>query len=105
MAGHPRRYAQVAGSADYLQALLPLQTWVTIAAIGLISAQFIFLFNLFWSMRRGVLATANPWESTSLEWAEPAENVTVNHGPYEYGPNATGSDFTVQSAPTQETSK
>ncbi len=104
MAGHPRRYAQVTGSAEYLQALLPLQTWVTIAAVGLISAQAVFLFNLFWSMRRGAMAGANPWESTSLEWQTSAGAVVVHYGPYEYGPNASGSDFTVQSAPARETS-
>jgi cytochrome c oxidase subunit I len=84
MAGHPRRYSQVAGSAEYLQALLPLQTWVTIAAVGLISAQLIFVVNLFWSMRRGAMAPANPWQSTTLEWTPLPEGMVVHHGPYEY---------------------
>lgn len=85
MAGHPRRYSQLAGSAEYLQALLPLQTWVTIAALGLIAAQTIFLINLFWSLKRGAMASANPWESTTLEWQSDSEDVVVYHGAYEYG--------------------
>jgi heme/copper-type cytochrome/quinol oxidase subunit 1 len=87
----------VAGSAEYLQALLPLQTWVTIAAVGLISAQLIFLVNLFWSMRRGALAPPNPWQSTTLEWQTFAEGSVVHHGPYEY--RADG--FVVQSEPIE----
>ena len=93
MAGHPRRYAQIAGSAEYLQALLPLQMWVTLASIGLIAAQAIFLFNLFWSMKRGAVAEANPWQSTSLEWQNADGPVVVHHGPYEYGRDG----FVVQS--------
>ncbi|HUQ49426.1 MAG TPA: cbb3-type cytochrome c oxidase subunit I [Terriglobales bacterium] len=104
MAGHPRRYSQIAGSADYLQALLPLQTWVTLAAVFLITAQMIFLFNLFWSMARGKRADTNPWRSTTLEWQPQGEQPTVHHGAYEYGLTTSGSDFVIQSQAPEGTS-
>jgi len=97
MAGHPRRYAQIAGSAEYLQGLLPLQTWVTCAAIGLIAAQFIFLANLFWSLRRGCVAETNPWNATTLEWQPPSEALVVYRGAYEYGVVRDGRDYRMQS--------
>jgi cytochrome c oxidase subunit 1 len=100
MAGHPRRYSQILGSADYLQRLLPLQRFITIAAIVLITAQLIFLFNLFRSMRKGKFAGANPWESTTLEWVTPisGERIIVSHGPYEFGTQPGSShDFVLQS--------
>jgi cytochrome c oxidase subunit I len=97
MAGHPRRYSQIAGSAEYLQKLLPLQTWITIAAILLIAAQAIFLFNLFWSIFRGRVAQPNPWESTSLEWQPLRKELVIHHGPYEYGGNRLNKDFLLQS--------
>ena len=28
-----------------------------------------FIFNFFWSMRRGEKVGANPWNATTLEWA------------------------------------
>jgi cytochrome c oxidase subunit I len=62
MAGHPRRYSQIVGSADYLQPLLPIQTFITISAIVLMSAQGIFLFNLVRCWHSGPRASDNPWE-------------------------------------------
>jgi cytochrome c oxidase subunit 1 len=102
MAGHPRRYSQIQGSADYIQRLLPLQTFITISAIVLITAQLIFLFNFFRSMKRGKFSGANPWESTTLEWAVPelGQKIIVNHGPYKFGNfQSSGSqrDFVMQS--------
>jgi cytochrome c oxidase subunit 1 len=102
MAGHPRRYSQIQGSAEYLQKLLPLQTFITLSAILLITAQLIFLFNFFRSMKRGKFSGANPWQSTTLEWAvtEPGPKIIVNHGPYEFGnfeSSGLQRDFVMQS--------
>jgi cytochrome c oxidase subunit 1 len=108
MAGHPRRYSQLAGSADYLQKLLPLQRFITISAIVLIAAQLIFLFNLFRSMRAGKFSGPNPWESTSLEWATPDSNerIIVSHGPYEFGSRpGMNRDYVMQSDSPYITSK
>jgi cytochrome c oxidase subunit I len=108
IAGHPRRYSELSG-VQYVAAMLPVQRFVTLAAIVTLAAQLVFLFNLFWSLRRGAAAEANPWRSTSLEWTlpSPAPRVgfgerqpSVNHGPYEYLPGAkSNEDFVMQDAP------
>src|SRR5260370_7702489 len=66
MAGHPRRYSQLT-EVGYLHSLLPLQKFITYVAFITIAGQFIFLFNLFWSMKFGKKAIDNPWEATTLE--------------------------------------
>src|SRR6266568_3835801 len=42
--------------------------FVTYVAFITIAGQFIFLFNLFGSMKFGKKASDNPWEATTLEW-------------------------------------
>jgi cytochrome c oxidase subunit 1 len=107
IAGHPRRYSDLTG-VQYVAAMAPLQKFITVAAIVTIFGQIIFLVNLFWSIRRGPTAEANPWECTTLEWTlpspTPAEDFgklqpLVNHGPYEYSVSGAEKDFTMQDAP------
>ena len=82
LAGHPRRYAQLAGSAAYLQHLLPVQRFITISAIVLMTAQLVFLWNLAVSSRKGDRAGENPWRSNSLEWTQ--ADASGEHDPYDY---------------------
>jgi cytochrome c oxidase subunit 1 len=107
MAGQTRRYSQFTEVA-YQQKLLPLQTFMTYAALITIAAQFIFVINLFWSMFKGPKASDNPWEATTLEWTTatppPHDNFggvtpVVNHGPYEYGVPGAARDYVMQSDP------
>src|SRR5260221_5251507 len=107
IAGHPRRYSDLSG-VQYVAAMAPLQKFITLAAIVTLAGQAIFLVNLFWSMRKGPEAEANPWECGTLEWTlaspPPAEGfgesqVEVNHGPYEYNIPGAGKDFIMQDAP------
>ena len=107
MAGQTRRYSQFTEVA-YQTKLLPLQMFMTWAAVITIAAQFIFLINLFWSMFKGPKASDNPWESTTLEWTTttppPHDNfggVTpmVHHGPYEYGVPGAAKDYVMQTDP------
>jgi cytochrome c oxidase subunit 1 len=107
LAGHPRRYSSLEAVA-YLQRLMPVQRWITIAAIVTITAQLIFLFNLFWSMAKGKRASENPWQATTLEWTTtsppPHDNFggrtpVVNHGPYEYSVPGAEKDFIMQTDP------
>jgi cytochrome c oxidase subunit 1 len=83
LAGHPRRYAQVIGSAFYLQQLLPLQKWITIAAFVLAGAQMIFLWNFVSSALRAPRLLKNPWEATTLEWFD-LSDTKIERGPYEF---------------------
>jgi len=107
MAAQPRRYSQFTELA-YLQRLLPLNRFITYAAIITVAAQFIFVINLFWSMFKGPKASDNPWEATTLEWTTntppPHDNFggvtpVVNHGPYEYGVPGAPKDYVMQTDP------
>ena len=108
IAGHPRRYSELTG-VHYITALIPLQRFITYAAILTISAQLIFLVNFFWSMFRGAAAGANPWQCTTLEWTLPSpaardgfgdHQPVVNHGPYEYSVPGAENDFRMQDSLT-----
>ncbi len=107
MAGHLRRYSQLT-ELSYLKDLVPLQQFMTYAAFVTIAGQFIFLFNLFWSMKFGQKASDNPWEATTLEWTTstppPHDNFAghipiVNNGPYEYSVPGAPRDFVMQTDP------
>src|ERR1051325_3737401 len=107
MAGNPRRYSQFT-EVKYLAPLLPIHKFITYAAIITVTAQLIFLFNLFWSMKKGKKAEQNPWEATTLEWttATPPSHdnfggVTpvVYHGPYEYSVPGAAKDYVMQTDP------
>jgi cytochrome c oxidase subunit I len=68
-AGNPRRYADFT-SFDFLAQVMPLQRWITFSAFALAAVQLIFLWNLFYSMRRGEVPTENPWQADTLEWSD-----------------------------------
>jgi cytochrome c oxidase subunit I len=107
MAGQTRRYSQFTELA-YQAKLIPLQKFITVAAIITISSQFIFVINLFWSMFKGPKASDNPWEATTLEWTTstppPHDNFggvtpVVHNGPYEYGVPGAKKDYVMQTDP------
>src|SRR5205823_2027142 len=79
--------------------------FITFAAFITIASQFIFVFNLFWSMKKGEKAADNPWEATTLEWTTatppPHDNFggitpVVHNGPYEYSVPGAPLDFVMQ---------
>ncbi len=108
LAGHPRRYSELTG-VKFLQPLEPLQYFITIAAIATITAQVLFLVNVFWSMFKGRRCQEeNPWESTTLEWTVPSppphDNFAgvvpvVYRGPYEYSVPGASKDYLMQTDP------
>ena len=111
MAGHPRRYSQLTELA-YLHDLIPVHQFMTYAAFITIGFQFVFVFNLFWSMFKGPKASDNPWEATTLEWTTatppPHDNFgghtpVVNHGPYEYSVPGAPRDYVMQTDPVTAT--
>ncbi|MBI3653947.1 MAG: cbb3-type cytochrome c oxidase subunit I [Acidobacteria bacterium] len=107
MVGAPRRYS-THGDLQYLSSVMPLHKFVTYMAIITMAAQFIFLFNLFWSMAKGKKAADNPWEATTLEWDIPSPppfdnfggvEPVVHHGPYEFSVPGAPNDFVMQTDP------
>src|SRR5947207_3827192 len=54
VAGNPRRYADFK-EFEFMGHLMPVHTFMTYAAFATITAQIIFVINLFWSMKKGAI--------------------------------------------------
>jgi cytochrome c oxidase subunit 1 len=111
IAGFPRRYYSWTNFETF-SGFTDLNMLVSIAAIVTLGAQFIFLFNFFYSIFRGRLAPANPWNSTTLEWTTPrnpkhgnwpGEIPAVYRWPYDYSKPGAKDDFIPQTVPYSET--
>lgn len=105
LAGGVRRYADFT-AVPYLWSLQPLQRFITWAALVTVSAQLLFFWNLFRSLRHGEKAVRNPWRATTLEWITssppPHDNFAgeyprVYRGPYEFSVPGASEDFVMQS--------
>jgi cytochrome c oxidase subunit 1 len=112
----PMHYLGIAGmmrrlydpnTYDYLKPLQPLNTFISVAAFVLGTAQILFLVNYFWSMFKGKKCEAlNPWQANTLEWSAPSppghgnwegELPEVHRWPYDYNhPDEKDGDFTPQ---------
>ncbi len=111
IAGFPRRYYSWTGF-DAFNSFTDLNELISIAAIITFLAQFIFIFNFFYSMFKGRVATKNPWKSNTLEWTTP---INPGHGnwpgaiphvyrwPYDYSKPGAPDDFIPQNVPFAET--
>jgi cytochrome c oxidase subunit 1 len=90
--GFPRRLAD---PYDYetFRHLLPMNQFMSVCAILMVSTQVIFAFNFVRSMFFGTPVGRNPWGANSLEWFAPTPpghgnfdiQPIVYRGPYEYG--------------------
>ena len=89
---------------DCLRQVQPLNVLCTIGAMGLGLSAIPFFINMFWSLKYGPKAPANPWNSTTLEWTleNPIQHgnfpvtPTVYHGPYEYSVPGMEKDYLPQ---------
>ena len=111
IAGFPRRYYSFTNFETF-SGFTDLNTLVSVAAVLTLCAQFIFLFNFFYSIFRGRLAPANPWNSNTLEWTTPrspghgnwpGEIPAVYRWPYDYSKPGAKDDFIPQTIPYSET--
>jgi cytochrome c oxidase subunit 1 len=79
----------------------------TVSLVIMLAFQAVFLFNFFWSLRRGQKAGKNPWRSNTLEWTAESppphgnwkQMPTVYRGPYEYSVPGRDEDFWPQNEP------
>jgi cytochrome c oxidase subunit 1 len=84
-----------------------LHVAIGMAAWTLALFQLPFIYNFFWSIRRGTPVDRNPWNATTLEWTAPSPpghgNFDVEpvayRGPYEYSVPGAPKDFTLQTEP------
>ena len=102
--GMPRRYYAFS-TYEYLQDTHVVNTFISVLAIVLVAGQVIFFVNFLWSLVRGRVAPANPWDATTLEWsiASPpphgnfgAQAPAVHRWAYEYSPEGAASDYVPQ---------
>ncbi len=90
--------------AESLAHLLPLNQFITYAALGMGLAQVLFVINFFGSLMMGRKAEENPWRSCTLEWVAPSppphgnfSNIpVVDSGPHEYSNPEYAEDFKSQ---------
>jgi len=110
LVGMPRRYSQFT-EYTFLTRLHPLVVFVSVVAIITVLTQFVFYFNLIWSIFKGKQAGTNPWDATTLEWTTtsppPHDNFagvlpTVYRGPYEFAVPGAPNDFVMQTEPETE---
>ncbi len=109
LAGVPRRY--YANTAyDQFNVFVDMNQFITFAAFLGGIAQFIFLFNFFYSIFKGKKAPQNPWGSNTLEWTAPVKHLHGNwpgeiphvyRWPYDYSVPGHESDFIPQNIPDE----
>ena len=110
--GAPRRYYDYSVyegfDANQHGMILDLNVVISIFAIIGALSQVVFLFNFFYSTRRGQVATQNPWKGNSLEWTTPVEHIhgnwpgaipEVHRWAYDYSKPGMDEDFVLQTTP------
>jgi cytochrome c oxidase subunit I len=107
MAGVPRRY-YTNSNFPMFDDLVDINVFITVSAIIAAIAQFIFLFNFFYSLFKGARAPQNPWDSNTIEWTTPMEHThgnwpgalpEVHRWPYDYSKPGKDKDFVPQTVP------
>ena len=98
---------QVVRNFDTWSSFQPINTFISISAFVMGTAQLIFFANLLYSLFWGPKAGRNPWHSNSLEWTAPSPPghgnfeapPIVQRGPYEYSVPGMAEDYLPQTAP------
>lgn len=110
LAGVPRRYYSNSAFPMF-DNLIDINILITCFAILGGLAQFIFLFNFFYSMFRGPKSEQNPWDANTLEWTTPMAHThgnwpgqlpTVHRWAYDYSKPGKEHDFVPQTVPLAE---
>jgi cytochrome c oxidase subunit 1 len=109
--GMPRRYYEFSQYEFIPPSAHALNAFISVVALIVGAAQFLFVANLIWSAFRGRRADANPWRAASLEWQTPqTPPVHGNWGPhapvvhrwaYAYSVPGAAQDFIAQNAPPE----
>lgn len=104
LAALPRRYYSNSAFPIF-DNLVEINEIITVFAIIGGLAQFIFLFNFFYSIFNGTKSGKNPWKSNTLEWTTPVERIhgnwpgeipEVHRWPYDYSKmNNDGTDYII----------
>ena len=109
--GVPRRYYAFT-EFPFMEKWVSVNLLITWAAILAGVAQIAFVWNFFYSMKKGKKATKNPWKANTLEWTTEVEHIhgnwagelpTVYRWPYDYSKPGHPDDFIPQTVPHSET--
>ena len=109
LAGVSRRLWDGGAQYAHAQPVLHWNAFMSHGAWALGVFQLFFIFNLFWSIKKGKKTEENPWHSTTLEWATPTPPPHGNfitapevfRAPYEYSVPGHKKDFTPQNQPME----
>jgi cytochrome c oxidase subunit 1 len=104
MAGVSRRLFDAGAAYEFAQ---PTMHWNVVSSWGawaMAAFQLPFIFNFFWSIRKGEPVGDNPWQATTIEWSAPSPPPHGNfrrapeayRGPYEYSVPGAAKDFVPQ---------
>jgi cytochrome c oxidase subunit 1 len=97
LAGVSRRLYDGGLQYAHAQSVLHWNIVMSISAWALGIVQLLFIVNLFWSIRKGKAATANPWGATTLEWMDAPQSRPVVFRPaYEYRTGNASPEFLAQ---------
>ncbi len=108
--GMPRRYFSYESYEFLPPSMHTLQIIITISALIVGLAQFIFIVNFLYSWLRGSKAPDNPWQANSLEWQAPTPPPHGNWGehlphvhrwPYDYSVPGASTDYVPQTVPVE----
>ena len=107
--GVPRRYFSYGATEFIPESAASANVSITIAAMVVAVAQFIFIINAVWSVFKGKKADPNPWKATTLEWQTPdnppkhgnwgPELPVVYRWAYDYSVPGAPDDFIPQNQP------
>ena len=107
--GVPRRYYDIIGLGFVPNSVASLNAFISVTALVVGAAQFVFLSNLIRSLTHGAPAGGNPWRATTLEWQTPqtppahgnwgARLPVVYRWPYDYSVPGAEQDFVPQNQP------
>jgi cytochrome c oxidase subunit 1 len=109
LAGVSRRLWDGGAQYAHAQPVLHWNEFMSHGAWALGVFQLFFIFNLFWSIRKGKKVEENYWHATTLEWATPTPPphgnfITVPEvfrPPYEYSVPGAKKDYTPQNQPME----
>ena len=111
--GVPRRYYEMGQTeALYTSSAADLNVFITLAALAVGFAQLVFIYNVFWSAKKGIVAEKNPWKATSLEWQTPdqppihgnfgKELPVIFRWAYDYSVPGAEDDYIPQDVPNEK---
>ncbi len=114
MAGVSRRLWDAGAQYTFAEPTLHWNVTMSHAAWLMGIIQFIFIWNLFYSIKKGEKVSDNPWEATTLEWSATTSPPlghgnfevvpTVYRDAYEYSVPGSSKDFTPQNEPGEKES-